>query len=273
MIKPMIYGELKEEPEQIACGTHRGLDYYILSFGAYPTAYLDVTGTIFAGKDCEELEYVQCHGGVTYSDRQLKTVDKKGWFIGWDYAHGIDFIFTRPGFYWGKQWSVEEIVADCKNVIDRLEKRRRAELTKNGFKLIRNNPFDRAKEGYDYYIPCNNGKVLTTPETYGNGDDQLYYNAAYLNDKDFASQMALKWLLNRKLEKYAWDNEAEDCAWDNENEHYSILYTPKDGDFFVGSSTWIKQPFAVYFSKGETAEKAIEDVVEPFMTEHPKFKW
>ena len=139
--------------------------------------------------------------------------------------------------------------------------------------MIRNNPFDRVKEGYDYYIPCNNGKVLTTPETYGNGDDQLYYNAAYLNDKEFAEQMSLKWLLNRKLEKYAWDNEAEDCAWDNENEHYSILYTPKDGDFFAGSSTWIKQPLTIYFSNGETAEKAIKDVVEPFMTEHPEFRW
>ena len=29
----------------------------------------------------------------------------------------------------------------------------------------------------------------------------------------------------------------------------------------------------VYFSNRETAEKAIKEVVEPFMKEHPEFVW
>lgn len=29
----------------------------------------------------------------------------------------------------------------------------------------------------------------------------------------------------------------------------------------------------VYFSSGEGAERAIKEVVEPFVKEHPKFKW
>ena len=156
---------------------------------------------------------------------------------------------------------------------------KKAELTKEqleklGIKPERNNPFDRVNNEEDYFVVREDGGIADPKlEMFDSYDNWHYNNVAYFNDEEFAKQISLKWLLNRKLEKYAWDNDAEDGAWGNENEHYSILYTPKDGDFFVGSSTWIKQPFAVYFSKGETAENAIKDVIEPFMEEHPEFRW
>lgn len=62
---------------------------------------------------------------MTYSREYLRTVDKKGWFIGWDYAHYCDFagyelempIDVRTG---GKKWTTSEIVNECKQVIDQI---------------------------------------------------------------------------------------------------------------------------------------------------------
>lgn len=50
---------------------------------------------------------------------------KKGWFIGWDYAHYSDFagyelempVYMRTN---GKRWTTAEIVEECKQVIDQI---------------------------------------------------------------------------------------------------------------------------------------------------------
>lgn len=69
---------------------------------------------------------------MTYSEEYLNTVDKKGWFIGWDYAHHCDFagyelaLPTSLSSH-GKKWTTQEIVNECKEVIDQL-----VELLKGG---------------------------------------------------------------------------------------------------------------------------------------------
>lgn len=89
-IKEMIYSANRITPERIAEGTHKGFDYYVLNLGTHPCAYIDITETLLNGKEYYDID-VQCHGGLTYSRDYLTTVDKKGWFIGWDYAHYMDF--------------------------------------------------------------------------------------------------------------------------------------------------------------------------------------
>ena len=42
------------------------------------------------------------------------------------------------------------------------------------------------------------------------------------NDKRFAEQVLLHEILNRKLLKYAWNNNAEDGEWDGLNSHWHI---------------------------------------------------
>ena len=89
-IKPMIYN--KNHPgsaEQIAGGTYKNFDYY------------------------------------TWCDNFVKYIDKKGWFIGWDYAHFGDYIDCGDAalnnmFPNDKKWTTEEIVEECKNVIDQI---------------------------------------------------------------------------------------------------------------------------------------------------------
>ena len=164
---------------------------------------------------------------------------------------------------------------------------KKAELTKEqleklGIKPKRNNPFDRAEHSMNYYIPSNDGKVLPTRETGGYFDNLVYDNAFYFNDKAFAEQVALHQLLYRKLLKYSWDNEAEDVEWDkaedvewhNSNRHFCIV---KNKYAYVQFRTEVenrvKTQGVVYFSKREIAEKAIGDVVKPFVKEHPNFRW
>ena len=153
----------------------------------------------------------------------------------------------------------------------------KAELTKEqleklGIKPERNNPFDRADFGGNYFIAREDGTVGSRIATSHDNDTWYYDNAAYFNDKEFAEQMSLKWLLNRKLEKYAWDNGAEDVEWDGKKGHYLIYYYCYTG-FDVEALAFCKYHNAVYFSDKKVAENAIEDVIKPFMEEHPNFKW
>jgi hypothetical protein len=123
-MKDMIYTARRiDPPERIADGEYKGFTYYVLSLGTHPCAYIDVTETDLYGVDYNDID-LQCHFGLTYSRECLSTVDKKGWFIGWDYAHYSDFA----GYYLdspamslpGKMWTTQEIVNECKEVIDSL---------------------------------------------------------------------------------------------------------------------------------------------------------
>ena len=155
---------------------------------------------------------------------------------------------------------------------------KKAELTKEqleklGIKPERNNPFNRASFGGNYFIAREDGTVGSRIATSHDNDTWYYDNAAYFNDKGFAEQMSLKWLLNRKLEKYAWDNKAEDIEWDCNNEHFFIYYNYVDIKFYIAITSVWKENYVVYFSDDDVARSAIKDVIKPFMKEHPNFKW
>lgn len=124
-IKPMIYDKNRSEKvEQIAAGTYKNFDYYVLNLKTHPTAYVDVSDSPLNGVCYDDIN-IYCHGDLTYSEPILKTVDKKGWFIGWDYAHYGDYMdygnaTLNNMFPDKKKWTTEEIVEECKNVIDQI---------------------------------------------------------------------------------------------------------------------------------------------------------
>ncbi len=151
----------------------------------------------------------------------------------------------------------------------------KAELTEKQLKALgiahnRKNPFKRCKK---YYCINATGEIYNYS---GNGnafDEIVYAESNYFNDEVFARQVALHQLLYRKLLKFAYDNECEDASeWDTHNQHWSIYYDCDD-DKFV-SDSWDTFKFAsVYFNSEDAADRAIKEIVQPFVKEHPDFVW
>lgn len=103
-------------------------------------------------------------------------------------------------------------------------------------------------------------------------DNTYFEYANYWNDKAFAKHVALSQLLYRKLLQYAYLNDlVDDKPWDGETAH-SFIAQHVAGRFFA-SYTWNgKMPCTVYFKDDASANKAIEEVVEPFVVAHPDFR-
>ena len=136
-IEPMVYTREVQKPRNgvvIAQGFYNGLNYYVKNInGRHPTAYVEIPqGHKAFGMDFCNYEFpqlIEVHGGVTYQDSVLLTVDDDGErghkFVGWDYGHAGDF----EGYYIGtggvletsgKRWTTEEIVEECKSAIDQI---------------------------------------------------------------------------------------------------------------------------------------------------------
>ena len=154
---------------------------------------------------------------------------------------------------------------------------KKAELTEEQLKALgiepkRKNPFDRVGLGERFFIISSFNGVSDYKDTDSEEDNIFHENANYFNDEDFANQVLLHELLNRKLLKYAYDNEAEDCEWDGYREHYYIWINMRIKGYGTGIDVERKDQ-KIYFSKREVAEQAFKDVVKPFIEKHPEFVW
>ena len=103
--------------------TYKGIEYAIISYGTHPCAYLILDKeNKYYGKDYDEINTLQCHGGLTYSenhlliDNPLITEKDERWVIGWDYAHDGDRYRDTPG----KSWTTQEIIEETHKVIEQV---------------------------------------------------------------------------------------------------------------------------------------------------------
>lgn len=155
---------------------------------------------------------------------------------------------------------------------------KRIELTNEQLKALgvemRKNPFERVSQYDDYHCINSSNLIETAVYTDDCVDKNRYEACNYFNDREFAKQVALHQLLYRKLLKFAYDNGCEDTAnWNCCDLHYRIHYTYSDNEFDVDSNDTYKIQGAVYFATRNGAERAIKEVVEPFVKEHPDFVW
>lgn len=126
-IKEMVYQKNRKR-ELLCSDEYNGFKFYVMNLGTHPTAYVEIPKESYAyNKGYHELEdKIDVHGGLTYSDDFLDISDDeriKGWFIGWDYSHYNDYIGYEEIFMFdmcGKKWTTEEIIKECKNVIEQL---------------------------------------------------------------------------------------------------------------------------------------------------------
>lgn len=136
---------------------------------------------------------------------------------------------------------------------------------------VRKNPFERV-ECKKYFTILSNNFVQNYVDDNDMTDRDVYNAANYFNDEDFAKQVALHQLLYRKLLKFAYDNECEDREWGTKYEHCRIYYDTDSDKFDIDVNDAFKYQ-GVYFSTRRGAERAIEEVIKPFMKEHPEFVW
>lgn len=148
---------------------------------------------------------------------------------------------------------------------------KRVELTDEQVKALRietrKNPFSKETTTYVFTIVEPDG-VDAVPNS-----SELYDAALSFNDKQFAEQVALHQLLYRKLLKFAYDNGFEDNqAWNKTNYHYYIDYNIDDGQFYPDAAGIFKHN-DVWFCSKTSANRAIREVIKPFIEEHPEFVW
>lgn len=154
---------------------------------------------------------------------------------------------------------------------------KRVELTEEQLGALgivtRKSPFDRVAKGETYSLVGCYGYAVDCRDDREHGDNASFSCHNYFNDKGFANQVALHQLLYRKLLKFAYDNNCVDTAgWDGNNGHWCVYYNNIKKDF--DTSRWKKfQLMSVYFSSEWDAERAIKEVVEPFVKDHPEFVW
>lgn len=129
-LKPMKY-ETERNKTILAHDVIDGIEFYIISLGTHPCAYVRVPSTNSISKMAfswlDLSDKIFCHGGVTWFENHLP--DRKtyidGMWLGWDYAHAGDYY----GYRWNdtendtetKKWTTEEIFEEVKNVIEQVK--------------------------------------------------------------------------------------------------------------------------------------------------------
>jgi hypothetical protein len=97
-----------------------GYDYLILDLGVHPTAYVNLPKNHSHFNVGYDDLPVCVHGGLTYAHKTVRGSSKKGWWVGWDYAHSGDYSGYLPTNE--RKWTTEEIFEHVKSVIKQLRK-------------------------------------------------------------------------------------------------------------------------------------------------------
>lgn len=134
-------------------------------------------------------------------------------------------------------------------------------------------PFERAERGKDYYVIDITGEVLSCTDYRFGTDDMLFDAANYCTDEKMMKQRALHEVLNRFLWKYSIEQDGTEDRWNSKTKHYVIYKIIPNGDFSIAYTVVAKSAGAVYFKTQETAIRAIDEIVRPFIKEHPDFVW
>ena len=127
--------------DTLAHGTYKGYQFWIISFGTHPCAYVEIPEDHeYYGRGYEDMP-LDVHGGLTFARDNLvyhEYSDKYGccvrsricdtWIVGWDYAHLGDYASYSPEMG-GRRHSTTMIYNDVKYAINQLNGAERIILT------------------------------------------------------------------------------------------------------------------------------------------------
>lgn len=136
------------------------------------------------------------------------------------------------------------------------------------------NCFDSVGNGEAYYCIYSNGKVGVAVDSQTLMDDNRYAIANYCTDRDIMHQRSLHETLSRLLWRYSMTHDGDKIDWEL-NASYNkiaIYYDYTDKTFKPLANAQCKGD-SVYFHSKYIAEAAIEEIIKPFMEQHPEFVW
>ena len=134
-----------------------------------------------------------------------------------------------------------------------------AELLEMDFEEIKEtkNPYERVDNGERYYIINTRAGVGDFKEfTYGI-DDDLFNSFNYFNNKNYAEYIAFKESLMRRMDRFAWENNARVIDWDKNVTNYCIIFDNHNKDVEI-MVAYALQSNDIYFTSQEIAEMALE---------------
>ena len=156
---------------------------------------------------------------------------------------------------------------------------KKAELTPEqlkalGIEVKEKNPFDRVEKDHSFFYIGSDGKVGKTREVNCEYDDNCFDVANYCTDKSIMEQRALHEILNRLLWRYSMEHDGDKIDWSDKNNcKYQLFFDHECNKVYIDFNRAWDAIGVAHFHTEEIAENAIKEIVEPFMKEHPKFKW
>ena len=138
---------------------------------------------------------------------------------------------------------------------------------------VKKTPFDRVyKESY--YFINDDSSISRVYDADFSGANRRYKAANYCTDKDLLQQQAYRETLNRLLWRFSMQNGGDEIDWsDCRQRKYCIYYNHKASIFKVDFFQSFEHFNKVYFISREIAQRAINEIIEPFCEKHPDFKF
>ena len=75
---------------------------------------------------------------------------------------------------------------------------------------------------------------------------------------------------DRMLWQFSCENGELKNEWNGQNLHYGINRSI-NGNFYIFADNFYRREGTIYFSSEEIAERAIKEIIEPFIKKYPNF--
>lgn len=142
-----------------------------------------------------------------------------------------------------------------------------AELLKLDFEEVKEtkNPYERVEQDGLYYNVAADGRVRPYKDINDGTDYNLFNSLNYFNNKDYAEYVAFRETLMRKLDKFAWENNARAVNRCAGSKKYYIALFSQSNELMVDWDYGYDVSNTIYFTSHEIAVKALEEFKEDLM--------
>lgn len=133
-----------------------------------------------------------------------------------------------------------------------------ADLLKFDFEEIKEtkNPYTRV-DYKDWYYAIERAGSVTSLADNSDYDDSMFNVANYFNNKEYAEYIAFKENLMRKLDRFAWENNAKVINWCDSSKKYYIAFSNQYSELIIDWD-FVLQSNNIYFTSRNIAAMALE---------------